>query len=163
VRSPERAPHARSRAAGPVASAPSPSPVRADATRRGHGGAGFTLLEVLVAVAILGIALVSLLGLHVKNLALVDRDRRVTEATLLAQARMTEIETGPPPELGLTRGDFQERYPDRYPDLGWEEEVLPPPVPFVPNIREVHVRVFRGDGETPRDDDVSLVYFLRIR
>ena len=35
------------------------------ATRRD----GFTLLEVLVAVAVLGLALVSLLGLHVRNLA----------------------------------------------------------------------------------------------
>jgi len=31
---------------------------------------GFTLLEVLVAVAVLGLALVSLLGLHVRNIDL---------------------------------------------------------------------------------------------
>ena len=47
---------------------------------------GFTLLEVLVAVAVLGLALVSLLGLHVRNIDLIARDQRVTEATMLARA-----------------------------------------------------------------------------
>ena len=90
---------------------------------------GFTLLEVLVAVAVLGLALVSLLGLHVRNLALIERDQRITEATLLARALMTEAEIEPFPELGILDGDFEERYPERYPELRWEREVLATPVP----------------------------------
>lgn len=120
--------------------------------------AGFTLLEVLVAVAVLGLALVSLLGLHVRNLALVERDQRVSEATLLARTLMTEVEIEPLPEVGATSGDFEERYPERYPDLRWEREVLP--TPFA-DLREVRIRVFRGERES--GDDVILDYYVRRR
>ncbi len=119
---------------------------------------GFTLLEVLVAVAVLALALVSLLGLHVRNLALVDRDQRITEATLLARDLMTQAEIEPLPDLGITNGDFEERYPDRYPGLRWEREVLPTPLA---DLREVRVRVFRD--EQGSGDDVALTYFVRRR
>jgi len=119
---------------------------------------GFTLLEVLVAVAVLGLALVSLLGLHVRNLDLIDRDQRVTEATLLARGLMAEVDAAPFPDLGITDGDFELRYPERYPDLRWEREVLPSPVA---DIREVRIRVFRGGEES--GDDVTLDYYLRRR
>jgi len=126
--------------------------------RRTEKTRGFTLLEVLVAVAVLGFALVSLLGLHVRNIDLIARDERVTAATLLARALMTEVETGPFPDLGATDGDFELDYPDRYPDLRWEREVLTTPVP---NVREVRVRVFRGERES--GDDVTLTYYVRRR
>ncbi len=121
--------------------------------------AGFTLLEVLVAVTILGVGLVSLLGLHVGNLARLDEDRRITEATLLAQGLMTEIESGTPLALGTETGDFEETYPERYPHLRWEREILRSPLP---DLREIRVRVYRGDGATPAPDDVSLVYYARL-
>jgi prepilin-type N-terminal cleavage/methylation domain-containing protein len=122
---------------------------------------GFTLLEVLVAVAVLGLGLVSLLGLHVRNIDLIGRDQRVTEATLLARALMAEVESGPFPDLGLETGDFELDYPDRYPDLRWEREITPTPVP---NVREVRVRVFTGEaGEEESGDDVTLTYYVRRR
>lgn len=119
---------------------------------------GFTLLEVLVAVAVLALALVSLLGLQVRNLALLARDQRVTDATLLARDLMTQAEIEPLPDLGVTSGDFEERYPDRYPGLRWEREVLPTPLA---DLREVRVRVFRD--ELGSGDDVALTYFARRR
>jgi general secretion pathway protein I len=119
---------------------------------------GFTLLEVLVAVAVLGLALVSLLGLHVRNIDLIARDQRVTEATMLARGLMAEVDAGPFPDLGVTDGDFEVDYPDRYPDLRWEREVLTTPVP---DVREVRVRVFRGERES--GDDVTLTYYVRRR
>jgi general secretion pathway protein I len=124
---------------------------------RGAPG-GFTLLEVLVAVAVLALALVSLLGLHVRDLALIGRDQRVTEATFLAQVLMTEAEIERFPALGGTSGDFAELFPDRYPDLRWEREVLPTPLP---DLREIRVRVFRGDQES--GDDVTLTYYVTRR
>ena len=135
-------------------STPRPSPARGLCRR------GFTLLEVLVAVAVLGLALVSLLGLHVRNLALIAHDQRITEATLLARALMTEAEVEPFPEVGFTTGDFEDRYPGQFPDLRWEREVVAAPVPD-PNIVEVRIRVFHGDEES--GDDVSLSYFVRRR
>jgi prepilin-type N-terminal cleavage/methylation domain-containing protein len=121
---------------------------------------GFTLLEVLVAVAVLGLGLVSLLGLHVRNLALLERDQRITESTLLARELMTEVEVEPFPDLGVTDGDFEDRHPGEFPDLRWEREVLPAPLP-TQDVREVRIRVFHGDEES--GDDVTLSYFLRRR
>ena len=118
--------------------------------------AGFTLLEVLVAVAVLGLALVSLLGLHVRNLALIERDQRVSEATLLARQIMTQAEVEGFPDLGRTEGDFSPWYPERYPELRWERDVLDPGIPFT---REIHVRVYRGDAP---GDDVTLTYVMRM-
>jgi len=119
---------------------------------------GFTLLEVLVAVAILGLGLVSLLGLHVRNLALIAHDQRITDSTLLARALMTDAEVEPFPDIGLTSGDFEDRHPGQFPDLRWEREVSPTPIP---DVREVRVRVFHGDEES--GDDVTLSYYLRRR
>ena len=125
---------------------------------RSRGRAGFTLLEVLVAVAVLGLALVSLLGLHVRDLALLERAQRITDGTLLARALMTEAEVEPFPDIGLTSGDFEERYPGQFPSLRWEREVTPTPVP---DVREIRIRVFHGEQES--GDDVSLSYYLRRR
>jgi len=120
---------------------------------------GFTLLEVLVAVAVLGLALVSLLGLHVGDIDLIARDQRVTEATMLARGLMAEIDADTTlPELGTTEGDFEEEYPGLYPGVRWEREVS---TFEVPTIREVRVRVFRGDEES--GDDVTLTYYMRQR
>lgn len=130
----------------------------AERGRARRGSRGFTLLEVLVAVAVLGLALVSLLSLHVRNIDLIGRDQRITEATLLARALMSEVESGPFPDLGVESGDFEVDYPERYPDLRWEREVTPTPVP---NVREVRVRVFRGEEES--GDDVTLTYYVRRR
>jgi general secretion pathway protein I len=125
---------------------------------RTEAARGFTLLEVLVAVAVLGLALVSLLGLHVRNLALLERDQNITDATLLARTLMTEVEIEPFPDIGLTDGDFEERYPGRFPGVRWEREVTATPVP---DVHEIRVRVFRGEEES--GDDVTLSYYLRRR
>ena len=116
---------------------------------------GFTLLEVLVAVAVLGLALVSLLGLHVRNLALIERDQRVTDATMLARHLLTQAEIEGFPDLGREEGDFEAWYPERYPDLRWEREVTEVPIP---GVRQVHVRVYRDDAP---GDDVAVDYLMR--
>jgi len=50
-----------------------------------------------------GLALVSLLGLHVRNIDLIARDERHHRATLLARALMTEVETAHSPISNLRR------------------------------------------------------------
>ena len=49
---------------------------------------GFTLLEVLVAVTILGVAVVSLAGLHARNIRLMNRSQDMNVAAMLA-SRLT--------------------------------------------------------------------------
>jgi hypothetical protein len=91
-------------------------------------------------------------------LALIARDQRITDSTLLARALMTDAEVEPFPDIGLTSGDFEDRHPGQFPDLRWEREVSPTPIP---DVREVRVRVFHGDEES--GDDVTLSYYLRRR
>jgi general secretion pathway protein I len=62
------------------------------ATRPSGARAGFTLLEVMVAVAILAIALTAILSSEVGALRVGNRARRTNVATLLARCKMAEIE-----------------------------------------------------------------------
>jgi general secretion pathway protein I len=54
--------------------------------------AGFTLLEVMIALAIIAITLVSLLGLANRSIGVNGRIQKMTQATLLAQEKMAETE-----------------------------------------------------------------------
>lgn len=53
---------------------------------------GFTLLEVMIALAIIATVLVALLGLQSRTIRLADRQQKITKATMLAQERMSELE-----------------------------------------------------------------------
>jgi general secretion pathway protein I len=54
---------------------------------------GFTLLEVMIALAIVAIALVTLLGLANRSVGVHGRLQKMTQATLLAQSKVAEIES----------------------------------------------------------------------
>ncbi|MEW6427402.1 MAG: type II secretion system protein [Thermodesulfobacteriota bacterium] len=53
---------------------------------------GFTLLEVMIALAIVGIALVTLLSLANRAVQLEHEQQQLTRATMLAARRMAEFE-----------------------------------------------------------------------
>ena len=67
--------------------------------------AGFTLLEVLVAVSIVGIALVVLLRLHLLSLDATLAAQDLSTAVLLAQGRMAILQAQSPPP-GEDEGRF---------------------------------------------------------
>lgn len=119
--------------------------------------AGFTLLEVLVAVTILGVALVSLLGLHARNINLISRSQDLTVAGMLASGRVARLRAGPLPDIGQTSGDFsQDMAPDSTTpvtigtDFGdrfaWTQIVE---ATAVPGLHVVRVIVHAKDDETP--------------
>lgn len=62
---------------------------------------GITLLEVMVAVAIASIALVSLVSLVSSSITLEDNARKVTDATVVADNLLKEIEREGYPEIGF--------------------------------------------------------------
>lgn len=107
-----------------------------------RAAAAFTLLEVMIAIAFIGIAMIALLSLHHTDLQSVIRGQELTRASMLAQALMTEAEIERVPDLGRSTGDFSHMYPGEYPGYRWVREVEP--VPPFPNMCRVDVRVLYG-------------------
>lgn len=103
---------------------------------------GFTLIEVMVALAVVAIALVGLLGLQHQTLQSVVRASEMTKAALLAQQLMTQAETGPFPPLGTTSGNFDSLYPHQFPDFRWLQTVDPSAV--FPDVRKVRISIQYG-------------------
>jgi general secretion pathway protein I len=106
--------------------------------------AGFTLLEVLIAIAVLGIALLALLSLEHQDLQSVIRGQDISRAAMLAQALMTQAETERFPQPGTTSPNFR-----------WTRSVEPSPV--FPDLRKVEIHILYG----PRlGRDYSVVEFM---
>ncbi len=103
---------------------------------------GFTLLEVMIAIGVLGIALLALLALNHRDLQSVIQAQNLTRAAMLAQALMTEAEMQRFPPLGTTQGDFQRMYPGRYTNFRWQRTVQASDV--FPDVRRVNIRVRFG-------------------
>jgi len=75
-------------------------------------GSAFTLLEVMIAVAVIAVALMALLGSQSQGLSLANESRFNTTASLLAQAKMAEIEArSDQGDLVSGSGDFGEDFP----------------------------------------------------
>ena len=72
---------------------------------------GFTLLEVMVAMAIIAIALTAVLGSQSQSVSLASEAKFHTTAALLAQSKMSEIRLKQPEDLISDSGDFGEDYP----------------------------------------------------
>lgn len=80
---------------------------------------GFTLLEVMIAVAIIAIALTALLGSQAQSLSLANEAKFNTTAALLAQGRMARIEFEGEESMVGDSGDFGEDFPG----YRWETRV----------------------------------------
>lgn len=72
---------------------------------------GFTLLEVMIAVAIIAIALTTLLGSQSQSVAIANSAKFETMAALLAQSKMSELTVMETGTLISDRGDFGADYP----------------------------------------------------
>ena len=71
---------------------------------------GFTLLEVMIAVALIAIALVTLLGSQSQSVSYANSAKFETMAALLAQSKMSEIMIQDADALSGDSGDFGEYY-----------------------------------------------------
>ena len=72
---------------------------------------GFTLLEVMIALAVMSIVLVSVYRMHSQSLTMNTAVRFYTLAPLLAQNKMAELETLSSGGFPDDSGDFGEQYP----------------------------------------------------
>jgi general secretion pathway protein I len=116
--------------------APSPQPL---ASRT-----GFTLLEVLVAMAVLSVALVGLLGLYNRSLLLTAQAQRLTTATLLAQEVLSRTQLEGINAIQPGAGDFADLHPGRYPEFRWYRAIQATPLE---DLWEVRVGVAWGERE----------------
>jgi general secretion pathway protein I len=73
---------------------------------------GFTLLEVMAALSILAIVLVSVYRLHAQTVSMNSEVRFYATAPMLAQLKMAEVESGSPEDLGDDSGDFGDEFPN---------------------------------------------------
>lgn len=75
---------------------------------------GITLFEVMVAMAIASIALISLVSLVLTSLGMEEYARNMTEATMIADNTMKDIERRGLPEPGQTEGLVDENNPSGF-------------------------------------------------
>jgi len=116
---------------------------------------GFTLLEVLVAVVILGTALAVLLGSVNKNLILASQSKSLTIAGILAQKKLTEIELEGFPEIREEQGEFEEA-----PGFNWVLSIRPFDVREVgTTIRVVNLLITWDEGKEDFEVTMALSDF----
>ena len=112
---------------------------------------GFTLLEVMIAVSILAMVLVSLLGLKSRSTQNVMVSEHITTATLLAKRTMTETLLKRPLLPNEEEGEFEE---ENFKEYTWKKMITPTPIQ---NLMEVRVAVLWKEGERP--ETVELVSY----
>jgi general secretion pathway protein I len=117
---------------------------------------GFTLLEVMIAIAVLATALMALLALDHQDLQSVIRAQDLSRAAMLAQTLMTQVELGPFPTVGTRSGDFRSFYQGRFPNFRYQETVARSSV--FPDVHEVTIVVFYGPGFGRRFELVEFIH-----
>ena len=80
---------------------------------------GFTLLEVMIAMSIIAIVLVSVFTMQAQTARMGFETQFQSTAPLLAQSKMTEIEISLSEQSGEDSGDFGEEFPG----YGWHSSV----------------------------------------
>mgnify|MGYP000849200703 CR=1 FL=1 len=75
---------------------------------------GVTLLEVMVALAITSIALISLISLVTSSMEMEEYARRLTDASTIADNKLKDIERIGIPEPGTTEGLVDEENPQGF-------------------------------------------------
>jgi general secretion pathway protein I len=127
--------------------------------------AGFTLLEVLLAIALLAIALPVLLGLRNFDLDLQDRASELRIATLLAQEKLVEVELLGQYAIGETVGEFRHvplgvqpvtHTDPRAVGYRWKQTIAPTPLEL---IREIRIKVTWPRSEREESLEVSTYVF----
>jgi len=73
---------------------------------------GFTLLEVMVALSIIAIVLVSVYRMHAQTVSMNNEVRFYATAPMLAQIKMAEIESESLKDMVDGSGDFGDEFPN---------------------------------------------------
>lgn len=118
--------------------------------RKGTVAAGFTLLEVMIALVIVATALMALLSLGNRSIDVHDRLQKTTRATMLAQYKMAEFETS-----GLPEESDSQSFAEPFEEYRWSFTVAETPLPST-----VEVKVIVAWGDEQNNEAVDLTSFL---
>ena len=108
---------------------------------------GFTLLEVMVAMAIIAIALTAVLGSQSQSVSLASEAKFNTTAPLLAQSKIAEIEVAEQDDLAGGSGDFGEDFPGYTWELSVEDIAFEEPENVSDLLKRIDLKVSWGGGE----------------
>lgn len=108
---------------------------------------GFTLLEVMAAVAIIAITLVVIFGSQSQSVSLASEAKFTTTAALLAQSKIAEIEAETAGDLSSNSGDFGEDFPGYHweftvSDVGFSEAKE-----GVEHLKQIDVKLSWGEHD----------------
>ena len=106
---------------------------------------GFTLLEVMVAMAIIAIALTAVLGSQSQGVSLASEAKFNTTAPLLAQSKIAEIEVAEADDLSGNSGDFGEDFPGYTWEFSVEDIVFEKPENVSDLLKQIDLKVSWGD------------------
>ncbi|MCB9567200.1 MAG: type II secretion system protein [Myxococcales bacterium] len=87
--------------------------------RAGYGEGGFTLLEVMIAVGILGVSMTSLLTSQMASIRATRYAQAITSVAFLAEYQLIEVEWRMQKDGGWVRED--RHYEGNFSDQGWPE------------------------------------------
>ena len=108
---------------------------------------GFTFIEVMVALVIIAITVISVLGMQSQSVSLAGEARFYTTASLLAQGKMAEIEVKDLETFSSDSGDFGEEFPG----YTWRVEVrdvyFDRPENVSDHLKQVNLAVSWGENE----------------
>ena len=110
-----------------------------------HFQPGFTLLEVMVAIAIIAITLVAVFGSQSQSLSLANEAKFSTTAALLAQSKMAEIEAVNPEDLASDSGDFGENFPNYHWNLTVQDISFVGADEFLSYLKQIDLSLFYGE------------------
>jgi general secretion pathway protein I len=119
-----------------------------------NSSSGFTLLEVMLAMAILAIALVAVFQLQSQSISMVCQARFATTASLLAQSKMAEVATMDQGEINADSGDFG----GDFPDYSWKVDLTETQVE---NAKKIEVTVTNERMTTNNSHRLVLYRYIK--
>jgi len=115
---------------------------------------GFSLLEVMVALAIIAISLVVILHCHSLSIQRTNQAKDILISSLLAQKKMAEAELLEFVAIGDAQGGF-----DEYPGFLWQRRIYNTPVE---DFKKVVLLILWDEGENKRSTElVSFIAKMR--
>lgn len=114
---------------------------------------GFTLLEIIIALLVIGLSLTTIISVQNKNVQASAEAKELALGTMLAQRIIDETEAAGNLQLGHRRGNFAGQYSAFF----WEKEVQPGPLESLRNLR---VTVGWSQGRTTKVLTLSRYVFM---